>query len=147
MLEWIHQLLDVEFMVLTKMAKSLYMLQIDGIKYIIKRTRSGPAHTLNVEVVDPYIKTKSFSMDLVVAITMDARHWKSDIPFEEKNWANKWHAIPKPDHVGVQEGDCEWITSYADIERLFMKDRYKLKVIIRIFKVSKQLMNFSFILL
>lgn len=137
MLEWIHQLLDAEFADLEKPARSVYRLTVNGSKYLIKRTRSGPAHCLNVEIENTFAKTKLFSMDIVVALVLDAKHWTSKIPFEEKYWANKWHAIPKPDHSGVQEKDCEWITSYADIERLLIKDRSKLKLLIRIFKVGE----------
>lgn len=135
MLLWIHQLLDLEFMNLKKPAKSTFILSHNGNEYILKRKRSGPAHTLIVEVANSTLKTKTFSIDLVVALNLDAKHWKSDIEFDETYWTDKWHAIPKPDQSGVHEGDCQWITSYADIERIFIKDRSKLKVLIRIFKV------------
>lgn len=135
MLLWIHQLLDVEFLKLTKTAKSLFVLSLNGNRYILKRKRSGPAHTLIVDIENSASKTKSFSIDIVIALTLDAKHWKSEIDFDEQYWTDKWHAVPKPDRSGAPGDDCEWITSYADIERLFIKDRSKLKVLIRVFKV------------
>lgn len=135
MLQWVEHLLDAEFRDKERSGKSLFKLSLEGNVYVIKRKRCGPAHTLLVEIQYPYVKTKNFSMDIVVALRLDDSHWVSEIPFETKYWSNNWHAVPKPDSVVAQIGDNEWICSYADIERILIKDRHKMKMLIRIFKV------------
>lgn len=136
MILWIHQLFDNALNKLFKVGKSVYELELEFALYFIRRKRSGPAQTLIVEVVNPNSKTIKFSIDVVLALRLDANtYWESDRAFVRQYWDDYWHAIPKPDHHDVQ-GDSEWITSYADIERVIIAKRNKMKDLIRLFKVN-----------
>lgn len=74
---------------------------------------------------------------MVMAIELDDSHWVStERSFNVQYWKSKWHAVPKPDHEGTAGNGSEWISSYADIERMFLNDLHKLKSMIRIFKVN-----------
>lgn len=151
-LDWIHQLLDKEFSKLQKIniwshngsnpPGNKYSLILDDINYTITRQRNGPAHTFIVEFKDfgfPGAKS-SFTMDVVPAIRIDVDPeqdlWPSDFEIDDNYCQIKWHAIPKPDHTLSKENDCEWSTSFADLERIFIDDRYQLKYVIRLFKVK-----------
>lgn len=72
-----------------------------------------------------------FSIDMVVALVLNDTHWVSERIIESRLCNGKWHAVPKPNG-----NDRDWISSYAEIERFYIKDKGHLKVLIRYFKVS-----------
>lgn len=129
-LDWIFSLLDSAFDLLPKLDNG----------YGVSRKRNGPAYTIFVEFADSETsKLNTFSIDIVPAIRIDVKSdedlWPSDVQIDDRFCKIKWHAIPKPDHTLVPENDCEWITSYADLERMLIDDRNNLKYVIRLFKV------------
>lgn len=134
MLSWLHRQLDIVFSQFERLYTSVFKLPIEGHLYNISRSRSGPAQTINVTVLNSY--TPKFSIDLVASLSLEAPlHWVCKEPFNERDWPKTWQAIPRPDQ-GTLQGDKEWTTSYADIERHLIKDRHKLKNLIRFFKVG-----------
>lgn len=72
-----------------------------------------------------------FSIDMVAALVLNDGHWVSERKIESKMCNGKWHAVPKPNG-----SDRNWISSYAEIERFYIKDKLHLKALIRYFKVS-----------
>lgn len=49
---------------------------------------------------------------------------------------SSWYAVPKPIKTLVKTNNRDWISSFADLERVYMQHTQKMKNLIRIFKVQ-----------
>lgn len=100
----------------------------------IRRRLSGPAHTLYVSTVGrPELV---FDIDMVFVLQLENEHWLSDRDIDAQVLQGRWNLVPKPYKPDTRsdEGDTYWICSYAEIERLYLRDKNKMKYLIRIFK-------------
>lgn len=131
---WIHYMLDDVFRKLRKFndAKGTYELCLPAAKCQLSRKRNGPAHTLNVKVDRPPME---FDIDMVFVLEISTNdQWMSERPRpNQQMMSSNWHLVPKPNGL---DDDKNWISSYAEIERMHLNGKDKMKNLIRIFKVT-----------
>lgn len=106
---------------------------------------SGPAITLKVTINS---ENKCFSIDLVGALAFSHNdQWIADHKpvFLVPKYKGLWHLIPKPKEPinGKRFNNRDWICSYSEIERSYLRDSSHLKQLIRIFKKIRDKNNLS----
>lgn len=116
-----------------KTDSSKYTVHINDIKYSIKISKSGPAHTLEVTFDTD---DKFFAIDFVLAIPFSKAKAIVEIP-GNLGQRKKWLAIPKPRKNRAKgENNRAWICSYIQFENILLQNQNKGKPLIRIFKVG-----------
>lgn len=110
------------------------IFKINGVEYSIEQRNSGPAVTLDVDVLkSPNGSTSYFSIDFVAALQFQTSNvWVADAnPIIQV--PRYWNAIPKPNKL-LLHNNREWICSYAEIERDYLNGLNRIKPLIKIFK-------------
>uniref|UniRef100_A0A1L8D8A5 Uncharacterized protein n=1 Tax=Nyssomyia neivai TaxID=330878 RepID=A0A1L8D8A5_9DIPT len=111
-------------------------------EYILRYTKSGPAHTINVTSRKDLSK---FSIDFVIGITFDLANetWRAtrQIPISSKHEDNYWISIPKPNKDIPGENNPFWIASYPAQENRIIHDKNRLKDAIRFIKKLRDHQN------
>ncbi|XP_017866377.1 PREDICTED: uncharacterized protein LOC108615985 isoform X2 [Drosophila arizonae] len=125
-----HKLQALITSAMTKVLNGMeYKINVDGNITEVTYRRCGPAHTMFIDTKD--IK---YSVDFVPAIKLNASQnilGEEELKYFVKN--GFWEAIPKP-LKPIDPNNVSFRASYYDSELLMLKDKHKLKEVIRFMK-------------
>ncbi|KAJ6637382.1 Damage-control phosphatase ARMT1 [Pseudolycoriella hygida] len=120
------------------------IIKIERNEYEVeKATSNGPAITLDIKIIrSENGATGKFSIDFVSALAFDFKE-QFFADFKPQFLVSKyWNAIAKP-NKDKQLNNPDWICSYADLEREYLKDTQNMKQLIRLFKKIRDKENLA----